>query len=335
MTTARIGDNVTLMSVEDWKDWNFQFKSKAVAASLWQKINPENPAIPFLKAPTRPDLTRYLKLAQLRNIRVHPSTETTLAITSDEEIDYGGHLASALEMVEDLLAAYRLDRDVYEDEANDVGALKHWVIATTSVHIFSAACRHDETIRQWYINLKQHVGTDELKEQLDAQTKYKTATRPFSKPPTDILAWLTGWENTIVVAIHKGVPEAQHSAHWFEDFKEVIRPYYGDWIVPYSIANEGEINAGSYSYITLANDFRMEIKSRPTGRRVRTIAREALGPTFAGQETSEMEGSKPTNEKKGTSKRRYTGGEQSGRSARGKPHAVARCYYVFPDTAPR
>src|SRR5436305_2562713 len=110
------------------------------------------------------------------------------------------------------------------------------------------------------------------------------AIKPLSKQPKDILVWLGAWEQAISLAKEKKVPEAQHSSEWFEDFAVVVKPWMDYWVTSYKMIKKKEIEAGSLSFRTLANDFRKEVRSALGNGVRRTIAKGAFGPSFAGEE---------------------------------------------------
>ncbi|GAB1311838.1 hypothetical protein MFIFM68171_02048 [Madurella fahalii] len=63
MTTTKTDDTTArLASPDDWRAWNHEFQSRAVAADLWDKINPDaDIREPFLSLPQPPDLAKFEK----------------------------------------------------------------------------------------------------------------------------------------------------------------------------------------------------------------------------------------------------------------------------------
>ena len=86
------------------------------------------------------------------------------------------------------------------------------------------------------------------------------------KAPKDAIAWLNSWEEAVTLAKEKGVPEAQHSDVWFEDFSLAIRGYMKEWIVSYEMIHAKDIEDGTLTFRKLANDLRKELLKGSTPR---------------------------------------------------------------------
>jgi hypothetical protein len=97
------------------------------------------------------------------------------------------------------------------------------------------ACKPTENIRQWYSNLTGQVGVSEARQRQDARDKYRTALKPLSKAPKDILAWFSNWERSISFAKEKGVAEAQYPTDWFADFAITVKLFMDRWMTAYPI----------------------------------------------------------------------------------------------------
>ena len=117
------------------------------------------------------------------------------------------------------------------------------------------------------------------------------------------------------------------------------------WVTSYKMIKKKEIEAGSLSFRTLANDFREEVRSALGNGVRRTIAKGAFGPSFAGEEHQHAAGHalnqgdgetqvEGRGGRKPLRKRRFTGGSQSACLACGQFHALSECFYVFRDKAP-
>jgi hypothetical protein len=234
---------------------------------------------------------------------------------------------------------------IYTAEREAIDKLRNWVRKTTSEHLIRTACDPKDTLKGWYAKLKEQVGVSATKQKRDARSLYKAANKQLTKAPRDTLAWLNTWEEAVILAKEKKVPEAQHSDIWFEDFSLAIRGFMKEWIVPYEMLHATEIEDGTLTFRKLANDLRKELLkgSTQTLKAGRVVARGAFGPSFADSDDTDQpkskkgdtedEGEKP----KGKSKRKMTTGESSAKCpACGLPgHTLPNCLYVFPEKAKR
>ena len=160
----------------------------------------------------------------------------------------------------------------------------------------------------------EQVGVSEAKQRQDAREKYRSALKPLNKAPRDILAWLSNWERAIGFAKEKKVAEAQQSADWFADFAIAVKPFMEQWVTVYRIVKREQIEKGTLSYRTVANDFREEVRSAPSNEKRRVVERKG--------------GTNPR-------KRKYTGGSQTVCPSCRNFHPLEICYYTFPEKAPK
>ena len=244
---------------------------------------------------------------------------------------------------------YTHDRKQYNEQKEAIEKLKNWVLKTTSQHLLRTVCKPTENIKEWYSNLTKQVGVSEARQKQDAREIYRSALKPLSKAPRDALGWLSNWERAISFAKEKKVAEAQDSTDWFADFAIAVKPFtkvMEQWVTAYRIVKKEQIDLGTLSYRTLANDFCEEVKSTPSNAKEirRTIAKGTFGPSFAADHSGCASGDAPSDEKrrvverKGATnprKRKYTGGSQSVCPACGNSHTLEICYYTFPEKAPK
>ena len=190
-----------------------------------------------------------------------------------------------------------------------------------------------------------------------ARDKYKEAVTVLKKPPRDFDAWLNCWEQAMSYAQSKRVPEAQSISSWFDDFLRAVDPLMGYWTTSYRLAKQSEVDAGSLTYRTLANDFRKELrhrKSTSSGKIVKGSFAASFGP-----KTDCAEGDAPTSQ--GAESSSSTGQRAERRSIRrhkraasenqeevvpenqgtrpicpvcNLKHQLLKCYYAFPELAP-
>jgi len=176
------------------------------------------------------------------------------------------------------------------------------------------------------------------------------------KPPKDFDAWLNAWEQAISYGQSKEVPEANSISSWFDDFLRAVDPLMGYWTTSYRLAKQSDIDTGSLTYRTLANDFRKELRHRKSTSSGK-IAKGSFAASF-GPKTDCAEGDAPTSQgAEGSSSAGYKAGSRSNRrhkraasdqdeevpeSQGTRPicpvcnlrHQLLRCYYAFPEVAP-
>ena len=61
MATKASEEEVFLKDPDTWDIWNRHFQSRAVAALLWDQIDPKNDDNPFETKPQQPDVKSYEK----------------------------------------------------------------------------------------------------------------------------------------------------------------------------------------------------------------------------------------------------------------------------------
>jgi hypothetical protein len=238
------------------------------------------------------------------------------------------------------------------DEKNNINDLKAWVTSSIPQHTFENACEPTESIREWYKKIKEDSGTSKEMITSAARDKYKQAVVELKKPPKDFDAWLNTWEQAISYAQSKKVPEAQSTSSWFEDFLHAIDPVMDYWATLYRLIKQSEVDSGSLTYRTLANDFRNELRLRKSTSSSGKIAKGSFGVSF-GPNADCAEGDAPTyqgaegssstdkgRKAQGGSNRRHKRAASENQGTRpicpvcNLKHQLAQCYYAFPEIAP-
>ena len=249
---------------------------------------------------------------------------------------------------------YTLRLKQYSDEKNSIKELKNWVTSSIAPHYFDSACEPTESIRVWYANIIEHSGVSKGMIITAARDKYKEAVTVLKKPPRDFDAWLNCWEQAMSYAQSKRVPEAQSISSWFDDFLRAVDPLMGYWTTSYRLAKQSEVDAGSLTYRTLANDFRKELRHRKSTSSGK-IAKGSFAASF-GPKTDCAEGDAPTSQ--GAESSSSAGHRAESRSNRRhkraasdqevvpengtRPicpvynlrHQLLKCFYAFPELAP-
>lgn len=338
----------------DWKAWNREFKNRADATFIWEKIDPEaDQRLPFLKMPTEPDPRQYEK--RLLPDQQPPANSTRNAsaqAASEEQPDPRGQPANAGEMTTAGRAAYQLDRAVYSDkmkdfreEAKAIKEIKLWIDDTVNKHLLSTACPPGKTLDVWYRQLKERVGASDRQIYHNAAERYENSLwKTSSKIPKDLQAWLSEWEDAINEAADEEIPGVQHSRDWWWQFdKAVTRFGFKMWALAYRGDHEKDIENNALTIRRVVNDFGEEINRDTEKSAKRAIQKGSHAAAFKGAqadktpepETSSSPSSKESSAIRATSrKRKNTEGTASGCRACGIPgHTLGNCYYAFPDQA--
>ncbi len=262
------GHAAHLNSPEDWDQWNTQFVSKAVAASLWKSIDPNNPVPMPIERPVPPSMNDY------------PVKAGTPA-----------GFATAASLTSDGRASFSLDWNVYthllrryEKEADSFKHLKDFVSQSVAPHIYRACCNPTESIRSWYSKLKDHtsLGQDELK--LRARGQYRLATKPLTGIPSKTEEWIQEWEKAFATAQSKGLPETQEASIWARDFFQAVAKPFPEWTRTAERIFRAEIFNNQLTYRELIRDFRLELETYPVAEGLPPKAmRGGFGTQFAEQ----------------------------------------------------
>jgi hypothetical protein len=299
-----------LTTPKHWPSWDETFRSKAGELRLWKHIRPDNPA-PFLSEPIPPKLSRDYSLKTSAIERIYAARAARKGLSqgalmganaqragtrsqtvesegppktlpeeqSDEEIlstaehiritdlDDPGARIWAL-VVQD----YQRQEDAYERQEERIVSLREHVRDTVAIQWRDSSCGADESICQWYANLKKHVGADEsicqwyanLKKHVgtdedtlldDLKKQYWDILDP-TKKISDWEAWLQRWELIMVKAIKHKAPEVQRPKSWLTDFLNRIKPVYPEWSIPYILDIKRTSLLESITFRDVGSDFR-------------------------------------------------------------------------------
>jgi hypothetical protein len=343
-------NKASLRGPEDWEEWEHQFKSQAVAFDLWDQITGDEPLI---RKPRMPEIAGYQQQAQTRGGAGRGragNAGRSQTVDDDDSSD-----PSVAQLTDQSRNAYQLDMQryiqsqrEYKEQSTAVQKLKKWVIDTVASHYTRVACEPTEALSQWYTQLKSHVGISDVKSQTIAREQYKEAVKSLTKPK-DWQSWLKNWEKAMILAQQKKVPEAMSSSSWTTDFFGAVAPIAEQWMISYRITKQEQIEKSILSFRVLANDFREYMGMRFSPGRSPRVAKGAFGPTYAGQDTPDQSASgdaqlnsaevASARRRRGPSRKRSAPEEEEDPSGRlceacDQSHALAVCFYVFPERAP-
>ena len=188
--TEKATVEVTLNGSADWDSWDHQFKIKAVAANLWDHVDPEVNE-PLLKKPRMLLVRSYQRQVNRRvNIRSsqnaeHQTVDRSQTVDTDDNNDQD-IAPSALSDCG--CATLQLDMQYYtqqekefREQHNAVQRLKKWITDTVAPHYVEVACEATETLSKWYSNLKDQVGISDIRSQIAAREQYMKALKPLMK----------------------------------------------------------------------------------------------------------------------------------------------------------
>ena len=180
------------------------------------------------------------------------------------------------------------------------------------------ACLPDDTLRDWYANLKERYGVDDATLERNARDGYKEVLR--ARKGRDMKTWIENWEKGLSNAKLQKVPEALKTTTWFDDLCSAVKdvPWLAQWLSQYEIGNKKEIKNGTLSHRELTRDMLDQVRRQePKNTRVQ---KGAFGPTFAGEPAPEEAKEEPSTESSSPHAIRYTrGGYRRGRG-RGRGH---------------
>jgi hypothetical protein len=202
------------------------------------------------------------------------------------------------------------------------------------------ACKPEETLHQWYSNLKSRVGISKTRGIQIAYEQYQKALKPLTRAK-DWSEWLMTWEKAMIIAEEKELPEALSTYSWTREFLTAVTPVAEQWAITYQMTHEEQIEKGQVTVGDIARAFRTYMTKPQTQRVIPRVAKGAF-PTYAGQDTPDQSTLEDAQDP--------AKGARRSRSKRGVPeedssvdatceacdqsHPVARCYYVLPDKAP-
>ncbi|RHZ51562.1 uncharacterized protein CDV56_106148 [Aspergillus thermomutatus] len=266
---------------------------------------------------------------------------------------------------------YKDQKDQYEKQREALNKLQSWMMRTVASRYRETCFGYEKDIKEWYNALKEQVGSNEYDIKRDIKDAYRRSVKPLSKIPKDVELWITNWEQTMAKGLERDLSFATNIDDWFEDFLTAVNLIIPSWTEAYRLTKSIQVEEGTLSYRTLANDFRKAVKaSRPDAKS--RVAKGSFGPTFAGQGTADESSDSSINsvvEKRVKTGKKKTGkqssqstqdaerGSQSTQNTgRGKRrhsritslvtgsgpkcracnqgHELQACYYIFPNKAP-
>jgi hypothetical protein len=334
-----------LRTPEDWTRWERQFKTQAIDLSLWDHIAQNGP---LLRKPQRPQIASYQRQGQTlasssssrgRGLRSQTIESESGPSTTQSVLSDSGRITYQTDV-----QLYIQEEKEFKEQNRSIQLLRKWVLESIAPHYGEVACEPEETLYQWYDNLKKHAGISDSKEFDIAHERYREAIRPLTKPK-EWSTWLATWEKAMLLGKQNKTPEALSIRVWTKDFFKAIQPVAESWVIPMRVTYKAQIERGELTFRDLANDFREYMAtSGPNQRIIPKVAKGAFGPTYAGQDTPDQgtfEDAQRSAEVASIRHHGKRGAPEEEETSSGLPcsacsqnHRLSKCYYIFPDKAP-
>jgi hypothetical protein len=254
---------------------------------------------------------------------------------------------------------YEQDHREYKEQEANCERLKAWVTETVDYGLRQSSCRAMWDLRTWYTNLKTSVGATEREQQTAARRKYQAAIAPLTKMPKDFAGWITTWEMATNHALVMKTGGVEDPNIWFDDLTKAIQPILGGWVTIYAGIYKDKLEDKSLTIGEVAKDLRKEAERRNvlhSNQKGSQVPKGAFGPTFATEREPSTQSDTQTQTKE-PGLRYQEQGNHGKRKADQTPvsrrkripnpmdtggtckacdgnHALAKCYYAFPKTAP-
>jgi hypothetical protein len=330
--------NHPLRDRNDWERWNSQFNSLVSIYRVKHCIlGDEEP----IKRPNPPDIRNYL--ASQVTTRAASVTEIeSQAATPDAQVVTSRNLtAENMRLYQFDYQVYSDQRKAYEAEGQALTKVHEWMRKTISNHFQEITFGEDDTLKQWYKKVKEHVAIDDYRVKELALQKYATAIKPLTNLK-HAEKWLTTWEQAMDTATKNKMPIASEPVQWLSEFRQAVKGVMPIWAENARMNLTPKARDNSISYRQLAGDFRDAIASAGVfrdamvsagGRKVVKGSFAALGDSTKEEETAEETTSAAAKKKQKKRKQTSSFSETVCRGCGGR-HGHRRCFYLFPQFAP-
>lgn len=249
---------MTLQGPDEWESWNERLKARAISDNIWKFVNPDTDDELELEPPM-PNVGRYPRREIIdpsdqesqshstgrsrRTIdrdRSPPTFDSTFQHQNPLQVLERAHPTLKARGVYELLpadrSAYDLEvrirtqelRDFKEKQAS-ISKLRTWIEESISDHLWTTCCTAEDTIRDWYINLKMSVCVDEVHLRSKARDRYQRSIQPLRKTPQDFEAWIKQWREAFAYAKIQNVADVAHSADWLKDVSKAVKDVLPAW----------------------------------------------------------------------------------------------------------
>jgi hypothetical protein len=350
-----------LATSANWDEWNKRFIGQAISNDLLDHVQGKENLLSKPKEPTMADYAQKTRPTQSRG-QTHDQGASEAPEPDHREVTFNDLTADGQRSFSMAWTFFQDRTKAYEKQRDLVRKLKDWIAANVSSHYQDTCCKPNESMTNWYENLKKAAGITKRQQEAIARRKYKEALKiPGAK---DLITWADSWEQMMTTAKDKNVTETTRASVWFDDVLEAIKGILPMWAEAYEVNKDPQVEDNTLDYRTVANDLRRAARKYTSTNK---IDKGSFGPTFAGeedqqpggdvqetpdrgdvQETSDKDFEDATERtrdrrtkgkqkyKTASQKRKNTPDEISGRVCRGCEgfHPTKHCYYLFPKKAP-
>jgi hypothetical protein len=347
--------NAFLAKPEDWNNWNHEFELQVETFSLEPHITNKKPLLP---QPEMPDI-RKKKYIKKPHAQRHARSQTVDNEEEDEETiqEKNNGQWMMTDLTDSGLKAFNLDltwykqlETSYEKQRQCVEKLTKWILQTVSPDYKSTCCIAKTPLWEWHQNLKSRCGLSTTDEKMQLKIAYKNALRP-PRNIKDAYTWIDTWESIMARGLQKGLSDAKDTASWVPDLLQAVQGLMPFWATSFRQFKQEAIADGSLTFREVGNDFRKELTAQNPQKNAR-VTKGAFATTYDGDKDHSSEyGDAHTAEdhippRRGATvsrgnrissgtKRVPSREENSdgGCPACKMPHALAECYYIFPEKA--
>ncbi|CAJ2500874.1 Uu.00g037270.m01.CDS01 [Anthostomella pinea] len=193
MTT--LNNNRTIFSrPEDWKRFNTEHQTKAVAFDLWDYINPEDK----VTWPTKPEEPSYANYPK----KLGRGTRTSSSITvggEEESVDPNRTPTNTMEMTQIGRSAYTQNWNHYTHKSREytehrknVKSMTDWMLNTIQQPYRATIYKATKKIDQWYKDLQDIGDVYTSRQKPEARNRYRRATTHLTRCRK---TWVHGYRN--------------------------------------------------------------------------------------------------------------------------------------------
>jgi hypothetical protein len=325
---ASTSSRTELNSIHDWENWSGAFKMRA-GKKLWEIIRPGSTA-DFLEEPEFP-----------------PDLEIPAQVTGTQAQIAAANrrFETERQLYQQRLARYRELKKAYDTQEQRIDDVTKFVVDTVKSEYRLINCDAEDDIRTWYRNLEKSCKESEIQQEERALRKYDAHLSQRVKNPTE---WLANWELVMAEAIKKNVAPALQISSWFNQLCAALAPLDEAYISALKVVKRKDMEEKTLDYRQVAAELKWHFESQRgrTGR----IAKGSFGPTYAEANDDDLPEDQPSGHQrkkktpKPSKRRRDTiitereGSEPPQvicKACSQWGHTMARCFYVFPDKAPK
>jgi hypothetical protein len=323
-----------LRNRDDWEQWNTQFLAIIKDYGIQKLVLGDE--IP-LSPPVAPLISSYLTQGVTTRAGSTTEAESQTTVASDIPV-------TTKSLTSENQRIYQFDFQVYthfekrfKDQQNALARVNAWIRKTISAHFLKITLDPNDSLKQWYKKIKDHVAYDEFRTQETTLKQYALAIKPLTNL-RNAEKWLASWEEAMDLAYKSNLPVATTPAQWLLEFRQAVKPVMPGWAENARMIMTPLARDGTLTYRNLARDFREALESVtiPNRKVVKGSFVSYGEPAQQGEEED-----KPHEEQVSRSAKRRSAKRKQSESfselicrACGGRHTFRRCFYLFEGIAP-